>query len=79
MARRQKPPGLEKWTWEEIRVGHRLSKEDKRMRRLARHMGATDKPDGTIQPPPFAENPGYYLLFILLFIFMITIALLSGR
>lgn len=79
MARREKPPGQEKWTWEAIRVGHRLSKADKRMRRLAKHMGASERPDGQIQPPPFSENPAYYLLFILLFILMIVIALLSGR
>lgn len=79
MARRQKPPGQENWTWEEIRVGHRLSKGDKRMRRLAKHMGASERPDGSIQPPPLSENPAYYVLFILLFILMIVIALLSGR
>ena len=47
----------------EIRAGCRMSKGEKRMRRLAKHMGSTETPDGGIQLPPAAENPGYYLVF----------------
>lgn len=73
MPRQQKPPGMEKWTWPEIRAGRRMSKGEKRMRRLAKHMGATEKSDGGIQPPPAAENPGYYLVFGGLLVLMIVV------
>ncbi len=63
MAQRQKPPGFEKWTWEEIRAGRRIPKAEKRWRKIAKSMGATEKPDGRIQPPSEPENPGYYLFF----------------
>ncbi len=45
MPRRQKPPGREKWTWDEINAGRKMSKGEKRSRRLAnqswRNKGAT--------------------------------------
>lgn len=76
MPRQQKPPGMEKWTWPEIRAGRRMSKSEKRIRRLAKHMGATEKPDGSIQPPSAEDNPAYYLLFggLLLLMFVIIAA-----
>jgi hypothetical protein len=73
MPRQQKPPGMEKWTWPEIRAGRRMSKSEKRFRRLAKHMGATEKPDGNIQPPPAADNPGYYLFGGLLFLMFVML------
>src|SRR5947209_1313243 len=79
MPRRQKPPGKEKWTWDEIRAGRRMSKAEKRTRRLAVSLGATKSPDGRIQPPPFAENPTYYLVFLGLLILCILVAVFSGR
>ena len=58
-----KPPGQEKWTWEEIRLGHRLSKSSKRIRRMARSLGATEDENGRIIPPTGEEAPLYYLVF----------------
>ena len=78
MARKQKPPGYENWTWEEIRVGHRLSKADKRCRRLARHLGATEDNNGKIIPPQGDEQVVYYLVFGGLLILMIIVAVCAS-
>ena len=64
MPRRTKPPGKEKWTWDEINQGRRMSKAEKRTRRLAVSLGATKASDGRIVPPTLADNPTYYLVFI---------------
>jgi len=52
MPRRQKPPGFEKWTWAEINAGRKMSKTEKRGRRLAKSFGATERPDGSLQHTP---------------------------
>jgi hypothetical protein len=49
MPRKQKPPGMENWTWEEIRSGRKISKSEKRMRRIAKGFGATERQDGSIK------------------------------
>jgi len=78
MGRRQKPPGMEKWTWDEINAGRKMSKGEKRARRLAVAFGATKEPDGRIQPPPMHDNPLYYLVFGGLVLFGILILVLSA-
>jgi len=78
MPRRQKPPGKEKWTWDEINAGRKMSKTEKRYRRLAVDLGATKHPDGRIEPPKYDEYPTYYLVFgglLALFILVFVIAL----
>jgi hypothetical protein len=77
MARKQKPPGYENWTWEEIRVGHRLSKAEKRCRRLARHLGGTEDKDGKINPPQGEQKAVYNLVLGGLFLFLIIIAIFA--
>ncbi len=64
MARKQKPPGFEKWTWEEIRLGRRLSKGEKRMRRAAKGLGATEKEDGGLDHT-WASFGFVFLMFVL--------------
>lgn len=66
---------MENWTWEEIRVGRKMSKGEKRGRRMAKGFGATERPDGSIQPPPFSQNPGYYLYFGGMLILLIIMAI----
>ena len=78
MPRRKKPPGMEKWTWDEINSGRKMSKHEKRTRRLAVSFGATKAPDGRIQPPAFSDNPTYSLVFIGLFIFFVLVLILSA-
>ena len=63
MPRRTKPPGKENWTWDEINAGRWMSKAEKRHQRLAVGLGARKDADGRIEPPAFAENPTYYLVF----------------
>jgi hypothetical protein len=46
MPRRQKPQGLENWTWDEINSGRKRSKGEKRSRPLTVTLGATKAPDG---------------------------------
>jgi energy-coupling factor transporter transmembrane protein EcfT len=82
MPRRQKPPGKEKWTWDEIRAGYRFSKSQKRAIRLAVSMGAKKLPDGRVQPPTLQENPGYWLFFGLIALMMIiglVISMVSAK
>lgn len=75
MPKKQKPPGLEKWTWAEIRAGRKMSKGEKRGRRLAKSLGATERPDGSIQRPSVSDHPEYYLYFGGLLLFMIIMAI----
>jgi hypothetical protein len=77
MPRKQKPPGMENWTWSEINLGRRMSKGEKRMRRMAKAFGATEGQDGKIVPPKGKEKPLYYVVFmglLLLAIGMIVFA-----
>jgi hypothetical protein len=68
MPRKRKPPGMEKWTWEEIRSGRKISKSEKRMRRMAKGFGATERRDGSLEHTwgsAFACGFVIALLFIL--------------
>ncbi len=78
MPRRNKPPGMEKWTWDEINQGRKMSKSEKRYRRLAVSLGATKSPGGRINPPSAAENPTYYAVFIGLLVLSIVVLILSA-
>jgi hypothetical protein len=77
MPRRKKPPGYEKWTWDEINAGTKMSKGQKRARRLAVSLGATKDHRGNIQPPAFGDNPTYYVVFISLIVFGILVFVLN--
>jgi hypothetical protein len=66
MPRKQKPPGKEKWTWDEINQGRKMSKTEKRYRRLAVNLGATKHDDGRIEPPKYDSHPEYWWTFIVL-------------
>lgn len=79
MPRRQKPPGMEKWTWDEIKAGRKMSKAEKRSRRLAVSLGATKAKDGRIQPPSFNSNPMYWLVFIGLLLMSVFVLVMSNR
>lgn len=78
MPRKQKPPGYEHWTWEEIRLGHRLSKAEKRTRRLARHLGGVEDERGKITPPQGEGQILYYTVFIVLMVVAFGVLLLSA-
>ncbi len=73
MARRQKPPGKENWTWDEINAGRRMSKSEKRWRRAAIDMGATKDSNAKIVPPSYEDNAQYWHLFVGILIFMIVL------
>ncbi len=80
MPRKQKPPGFEKWTWSEINAGRRFSKTEKRYRRVAKNLGASEDPqNGRILPPKASENPLYYVFFVSLLIIMILGAILHSK
>ena len=78
MARRQKPPGMEKWTWDEITAGRKMSKAERRGRKLAVSLGATKLDDGRIQPPSFDSNPMYWLVFIGLLMLCVAALIMSA-
>ena len=65
MPRKQKPTGKESWTWEEIKLGHRLSKAGKRMRRMMRYSGCKEDEDGRIKAPD-EDSVFYWCLLILI-------------
>lgn len=77
MPRRSKPLGEENRTWDEINAPGKLSKAEKRHRRLAVSLGATKHDDGRIEPPAFPENPTYYLVFGALLAFGILYLILQ--
>ncbi|WP_165253514.1 hypothetical protein [Paludisphaera soli] len=60
MPRRQKPPGYEKWTWDEINQGRKMSKSEKRYRRLGVGLGASKDARGNVTPPSYHEAPQFY-------------------
>jgi len=66
MPRRQKPPGLEKWTWAEIRAGRKMSKGEKRMRRIAKSFGGVEDKQGNIRAPEGEDRLGFTLAMILI-------------
>lgn len=68
MRRKQKPPGYENWTWEEIKLGHRLSKAEKRMRRISKHLGGNEDKKGNVLPPEGESSFLYYFVFLILLI-----------
>jgi hypothetical protein len=78
MPSRQKPPGMEKWTWDEIKAGRKMSKAEKRTRRLAVSLGATKPEGGRIQPPSFESNPQYWVVFIGLLILCVLALIMSN-
>jgi hypothetical protein len=55
MPRRVKPPGKERWTWAEIDAGRRLSKSEKRWRRMGKDFGWAKQPDGSYRAPTEAQ------------------------
>ena len=75
---RQKPPGMEKWTWDEINSGRKMSKGEKKYRSLAVTLGATKAADGRIQPPAASDNPTYWLVFIGLLVVAVLMVVFSA-
>src|SRR3954466_7756369 len=51
MPRRRKPPGYERWTWAEINAGRRMSKSEKRWRRVAKELNWDQRSDGSSEAP----------------------------
>jgi transposase len=79
MPRRTKPPGMEKWTWDEINEGRRMSTYERQYRRLAVRAGSLKSPGGKFETPAFADNPAYYLMFIGLIALAIFFAVLNAK
>jgi len=78
MPRKQKPPGYENWTWDEINLGRKLSKAEKRNRRLAQHLGGTKDKNGDIHAPEGSDSFLYYFVFGLLFIMSIVVIIANA-
>jgi hypothetical protein len=68
---------MEKWTWDEINAGRKMSKAEKRTRRLAVSLGATKSEDARIQPPSYDSNPMYWFVFIGLLILSVLALIMS--
>lgn len=51
--RRKKPPGMQRWTWEEINLGRKLSRTERRYRRVQKTFGLDQyAPAKTSEPAP---------------------------
>lgn len=77
MPRKQKPPGMENWTWDEIRMGQKMSRGQKKARRLVKSLGGETDENGNIRIP---EGEGYAAnraLAFLLLLFMIATAVFA--
>ncbi len=70
MPRRRKPPGYEKWTWNEINAGRKMSKAEKRWNRIGKELNWEQRPNGSHQAPAQAV-PILVVLGILMFALMI--------
>lgn len=73
MPRREKPPDKERWTWDEINAGRKLSKTEKRWRNLHVSFGATKDSDARIVPPKYEDNPRYWYFFAGMLVLMLVI------
>jgi hypothetical protein len=71
MARRRKPVGFEKWTWNEINAGRKMSKAEKRWNRIGNDLNWDKRPDGSYQAPTHAI-PILVVMAILMFGLMIV-------
>ena len=71
MARKQKPPGMENWTWEEIRMGQKMSRGQKKARRLVKSLGGQPDEDGILRIP----EGGGRVLAALLLVMMLAVAI----
>jgi hypothetical protein len=69
---------MEKWTWDETNAGRKMSKAEKRTRRLAVSLGATKAPDGGIQPPSYSDNPMYYVVIVGLLVLCALVLVFSA-
>jgi hypothetical protein len=71
MPRRQKPPGLERWTWDEINAGRRMSKAENRGLRLGVALGGR-KVNGRIVYDDVPDNsPAYYVALGIVVLFAV--------
>jgi hypothetical protein len=73
MARRQKPLGKEKWTWDEINRGRRWTGNERKWRKRGKQCGWAQTPDGSYQMPP-----GAALIYIGVFVALIVLYAVLG-
>jgi hypothetical protein len=68
MPRKQKPPGMENWTWDEIRMGQKMTRGQKKARRLVKSLGGQPDENGHLRIPEgqWANKVLAFLLLIML-------------
>lgn len=77
MARKSKPPGKEKWTWDEIRIGRKLDRTQRFHLKMARALEEAKDENGRIKQPEGNEVVklwGFYVAFLLI---MVVIGLIQ--
>jgi preprotein translocase subunit SecE len=77
MARKPKPPGKEKWTWDEIHMGRKLSRSDKFVVKMARVIEESKDSSGKIVHPKGHEAKNLLTIYAALLIIIIFIGVIQ--
>ena len=77
MARKSKPPGKEKWTWDEIRMGSKLSRSDKFVVKMARIIEESKDSNGKIIQPKGQEAAKLLTIYAAILLIVILIGLIQ--
>ena len=77
MARKSKPPGKEKWTWDKIRLGKKLSRSDKFVVKMARIIEESKDEHGKIIHPKGQEAAKLLTIYTALLFIIILIGLIQ--
>jgi preprotein translocase subunit SecE len=77
MARKSKPPGKEKWTWDAIRMGRKLSRSDKFVVKMARIIEESKDSNGKIIHPKGQEAAKLLTIYAAILLIVILIGLIQ--
>jgi hypothetical protein len=77
MARKSKPPGKEKWTWDEIRKGRKLSRSDKFVVKMARIIQESKDNNGKIIHPKGQEAEKLLTVYAVILLVIVAVGLIQ--
>lgn len=77
MARKSKPSGKEKWTWDEIRMGRKFSKNDKFVVKMARIIEESKDSNVKITDPKGQEAEKLLTIYAVILLVIIAVGLIQ--
>ena len=77
MARKPKPPGKEKWTWDEIRIGRKLDRTQRFHSKMVRALEEAKDEHGRIRQPEGNEVVKLWRFYIVFLFIMVVIGLIQ--